>query len=184
MPSRQSTSLTSPLPPALRSILDPRDGQGVSGPKDGAMNDECIIHPGPYDRDGYARTHGDGAHRLAWVAANGRPVPDGLCVLHSCDTPPCVNPAHLWVGTRKDNHADAVRKGRMPKPPHPKGYGHPCPWKGATLGPRGPVFACGHSTDNANTRFRGNRRAGCLTCCRAKDNVRRLANYYKAAAKV
>lgn len=52
------------------------------------------------------------AHRLAWELANGRSVPPGLEVLHACDTPRCVNPAHLSVGTHHENILDSVRKGR------------------------------------------------------------------------
>lgn len=52
-----------------------------------------------------------GAHKLAWTFANG-PVPDGLCVLHKCDNRPCCNPAHLFLGTKKDNALDKSLKGR------------------------------------------------------------------------
>ena len=52
------------------------------------------------------------AHRIAWEVANGRAVPDGLKVLHSCDNPRCVNPAHLSVGTQAENIHESIRKGR------------------------------------------------------------------------
>lgn len=55
-----------------------------------------------------------GAHRFSWELANGRPVPAGRQVMHSCDNPPCVNPAHLSVGTSADNHRDKSAKGRNP----------------------------------------------------------------------
>lgn len=51
------------------------------------------------------------AHRLAYELAVG-PIPAGYVVLHTCDTPRCVNPDHLKVGTQADNIADAVSKGR------------------------------------------------------------------------
>lgn len=52
------------------------------------------------------------AHRFSWTLAHG-PIPQGLSVLHRCDTPACVNPEHLFLGTQKDNMQDCLRKQRM-----------------------------------------------------------------------
>lgn len=51
------------------------------------------------------------AHRAAWMLTNG-PIPEGIDVCHTCDVRLCCNPKHLWLGTAKDNMADARRKGR------------------------------------------------------------------------
>ena len=52
------------------------------------------------------------AHRYAYERAHGA-IPAGLVVRHSCDNPPCVNPAHLLVGTIADNWMDAILRGRL-----------------------------------------------------------------------
>jgi HNH endonuclease len=51
-------------------------------------------------------------HRLSWELANGGSPPDGMVVMHTCDTPLCVNPAHLVLGTFAENTADMIAKGR------------------------------------------------------------------------
>lgn len=51
------------------------------------------------------------AHRLSWLLHKGELGPDEY-VLHRCDNPPCVNPDHLFKGSRADNASDKTRKGR------------------------------------------------------------------------
>lgn len=63
------------------------------------------------------------AHRISYGLRVGE-IPKGLCVLHHCDTPPCVNPDHLFLGTNQDNSDDMVSKGRAHSPCH-QGESHP-----------------------------------------------------------
>ena len=78
---------------------------------DGGRNpdDYGVLAVGDY-RDGIS--HPQLAHRVAYSSWVG-PIPDGQVVRHTCDNPPCINPAHLVPGTRLDNSADAIERGRL-----------------------------------------------------------------------
>lgn len=63
----------------------------------------------------------DKAHRIAWRLSYG-PIPKCIFVLHKCDTPACVRPEHLFLGTNQDNVNDMIRKGRNSPPPPMGGW--------------------------------------------------------------
>ena len=79
--------------------------------------DECWTWKAGKASIGYGTFCVDGrmvyAHRYSLELVNG-PIPAGMLACHTCDNPPCVNPAHLWVGTHRDNIRDAIFKGRHP----------------------------------------------------------------------
>lgn len=79
-------------------------------------NTGCLLWTGCYSNMGYGKfsaktSRPKPAHRTAWEIEKG-PIPAGMCVLHRCDTPACVNVDHLFVGTQVDNIRDMVAKGR------------------------------------------------------------------------
>lgn len=73
--------------------------------------DECWEWTGHRYMNGYGCVAQRSAHRVSFEINKG-PIPDGLIVMHSCDNRPCVNPAHLSLGTMSDNTRDMDRKGR------------------------------------------------------------------------
>lgn len=93
-----------------------------------ASDDECWLWIGSTDPKGYgqirmpgSKATGGGRLRFAThvsleLAGRGS-VPDGMVAMHTCDNPPCVNPAHLLIGTRRENTQDSWRKGRASQPP-------------------------------------------------------------------
>lgn len=74
----------------------------------------CRLWLGDCEPYGHFKIDGEqfSAHRLAYVLFIG-PIHGDLHVLHRCDTPACINPGHLFLGTEADNHADKVAKGRQ-----------------------------------------------------------------------
>ncbi len=75
---------------------------------------DCWLWTGALDKDGYgvfATELTNKAHRASYYMFNG-PIPKNLCVCHKCDTPSCVNPKHLWLGTNRENSQDMLSKNR------------------------------------------------------------------------
>jgi len=88
--------------------------------------EECWLWNGRTNNQGYGMFWADKStlvHRFSWELHHG-PIPEGMFVCHHCDNPPCVNPAHLFLGTLQDNHADMMAKGRHFSPGTP-GELHP-----------------------------------------------------------
>ena len=95
-------------------------------------------------------------HRLAWQLTNG-PIPNGLCVLHHCDNPPCCDAEKcLFLGTKAENTADMMAKGR-----------------GRGINRSKTHCTHGHPFDEANTYVDGIGHRNCRACHTARERIRR-----------
>ena len=77
----------------------------------------CWVWIAASQRKDYGAVYHEGrvrpAHIISWCEANGRKVPKGRVVRHTCDVKSCINPAHLLIGTQHDNLEDARERGTM-----------------------------------------------------------------------
>lgn len=99
-----------------------------------------------------------GTHRVAWELAYGS-IPEGMGVLHKCDTPPCCNKDHLFLGTALDNNRDKIAKNRQVN----------------VLASRNAAKVCcprGHAYSPENT-YKYKRGRACRTCVLEKQRARR-----------
>lgn len=125
-------------------------------------NSGCWLWLGSTGNSGYGKTrfdhsHDISAHRVSYTAFNGE-IPQGMCVLHTCDVRLCVNPNHLFLGTKKQNSMDMVKKGRNYSPAKHRTH---CPQ--------------GHEYSGRNSK--GGR------ICRTCQKKASLAHYYRSKAK-
>lgn len=112
---------------------------------------QCWEYRGRRNKGGYGAHGSEGMHRVAFRFWHG-PIAPGMVVRHTCDNPPCVNPGHLIIGTRADNVADMIERGR-----HYHQRATHCPQ--------------GHPYDDENTIVRASGARGCRICQR--ETIRR-----------
>lgn len=112
------------------------------------------------------------AHRFSWSFHHKKPFPEGMLACHTCDTPACVNPLHIYPGSMSNNISEAIAKGRHKVP---KGTMHLI-LKAKTHCLRG------HEYTPENTKKQGSGRS-CLECNKSHQRKYRLKRQALHAAK-
>ena len=135
-------------------------------------NTGCVLWTANSDKNGYGKIYYNKkhwrAHRLSYYLNKGE-ISESLQVCHQCDTPACINPQHLFLGTNKDNMIDKVKKGRLRNQninkTHCK-FGHEfisenIRWEKTTIGtPRRTCITCyvnGYKMRNSLKKKQGNK---------------------------
>jgi hypothetical protein len=125
----------------------------------------CLEWTKATNRHGYGLIGVDGrsrlAHRVAWTLANG-PIPEGMCVLHRCDNPPCCDvEGCLFLGTQADNVTDMETKGRGRQGDFQRDKTH---------------CVAGHEFSGANLRIGERGQRVCMECRRVRQQASRAAH--------
>lgn len=120
--------------------------------ENGCCNRMCAT-----EKFGYTRIRVNGerklAHRYSWELEYGE-IPEGLCVLHKCDNPRCINPLHLFLGSLTENNQDRGSKGRT------RNGSYPGRWQKS-------VCQRGHLLEGDNVyKVPNSTRRNCLQCRR------------------